>query len=414
MRTLSPTLVRRLAVAGQRLSGPRSPADPAGILDLVRDLGCVQIDPISVVARSHQLVLFSRLGRYDLADLDALLWKERSLFEYWAHMASIVLTEDYPIHHLFMRTYATGKRWWTQEMKFRNWLKENAALRRHILKEIRRNGPLPARYFEDKAAADWYSTGWTAGRNVSQMLDYLWTKGRIMVAGRSGIQKLWDLSERVLPEWTPREKLPEREVVYRAAQKAIRALGAATPSHIQQHYTRGRYPQLPKVLDRLEAEGRIERVEIRDGEQAWPGDWYIHADDLPVVERLENGEWQPRTTLLSPFDNLICDRKRTQMLFNFDFTMEIYVPAAKRKYGYYVLPILHGDRFIGRIDPRMDRERGTLMMNAVYAEPDAPATRTVARAVRKAIRQLAEFLDADDIEYDRKHLPPAWKRDLMA
>jgi uncharacterized protein YcaQ len=410
MRTLSPTLVRRLAIVKQRLSGPRPPTDPAGILNLVRDLGCVQIDPISVVARSHQLVLFSRLSRYDLANLDALLWTERSLFEYWAHMASIVLTEDYPIHHLFMRTYATGKRWWTQEMKFRNWLKENAALRRHILKEIRRNGPLPARYFEDKAAADWHSTGWTAGRNVSQMLDYLWTKGRIMVAGRSGIQKLWDLSERVLPGWTPREKLPERDVVYRAAQKAIRALGVATPQHIQQHYTRGRYPNLGKALDRLEADGRVERVEIGD----WPGDWYIHADDLPVVDRLKNGEWQPRTTLLSPFDNLICDRKRTQLLFDFDFTMEIYVPAAKRRYGYYVLPILHGDRFIGRIDPRLDRERGTLTINAVHAEPGAPKTRVAARAVARAVEELAGFLGASEIAYDHKRLPPAWRRDLAA
>ncbi len=424
MRTLSPTLARRLAIAKQRLAGPRPPVTTAGILEVVRDLGCLQLDPISVVARSHQLVLWSRLGAYDLADLDALLWRERSLFEYWAHVASIVLTEDYPIHNLLMRTYATGDPQSPRGKKFRAWLDENKALRRHILAELHRNGPQPSRYFEDKAAADWHSTGWTAGRNVSQMLDYLWTKGKIMVAGRSGLQKLWDVSERCLPDWTPRERLSEREVVRHAAQKSLRALGVARPRHIALHYIRGRYPGLSSALAELEAEGRIERVAIKDGGQAWPGEWYIHTDDLPLLERLDakRGDysprsgaewgWAPRTTLLSPFDNLICDRARTQLMFNFDFTMEIYVPPDKRKYGYYVLPILHGDRFIGRIDPKMDREQKRLTINAVYADPDAPPTRATARAVAQAVEELAAFLGARDIAYDRKRVPAAWNRDL--
>jgi len=412
MLTLTSTLARRLAVTKQRLAGPRPVASPAGILNVVRDLGCLQLDPISAVARSHQLVLWSRLGTYNLADLDTLLWKDRSLFEYWAHVASIVLTEDYPVHNLLMRQYASGKPKTPRAKKLRNWLKDNAGLRRHILGELRRNGPRPARYFEDKAAADWYSTGWTSGRNVTEMLDYLWTKGQIMVAGRSGLQKLWDVSERVLPDWTPREKLAEREVVTRAAQKSLRALGVATPRHIGLHYTRGRYPDLKSVLARLESEGRIERVEIRDGGQAWPGEWYIHAEDWPIVERLEIGAWEPRTTLLSPFDNLICDRARTKQVFGFDYTVEIYVPPAKRKYGYYVLPILHGDRFVGRIDPKMERERSVLTINAVYAEPGAPNSRIVSRAAAKAIEELAVFLGAKDIEYERKRVPPSWKRDL--
>jgi hypothetical protein len=290
------------------------------------------------------------------------------------------------------------------------WLKENSGLRRHILAEIRRNGPLPSRNFEDKAGAEWYSTGWTSGRNVSQMIDYLWTKGQIMVAGRSGIQKLWDLSERCLPDWTPRDRLSEREVVRRAAQKSLRALGVAQPRHIAQHFIRGRYPELKNVLNELEAEGRVERVGIGD----WPGEWYVHADDWPLLERLRDGEWQPRTTLLSPFDNLICDRARTELMFGFDFRIEIYVPPPKRQYGYYVLPILHADRLIGRIDPKMDRERGQLIVNAVYAEADAPTSRSVARAVAHAVEELAAFLGAQDVVYDRKRVPPAWKRDLLA
>jgi hypothetical protein len=411
MRSITSTLARRLAITRQCLSGPRAPANPDGLLGVVRDLGCLQLDPISAVARSHQLVLFSRVGKYDLADLDRLLWSDRSLFEYWAHVASIVLTEDYPIHQWMMRRHGRDESQWA--FRTRAWIEKNRSLRRHILNELKRNGPLPSRYFEDKAAEGWYSTGWTSERNVSRMIDFLWLQGTIMVAGRQGIQKLWDLSERVLPEWTPRETLSEREMVYRAAQKAIRALGVTTPQHIRYHYIRGRYPDLPQALDRLERDGRIERVEIRDGRQAWPGTWHIHVDDLPVLERLANGDWKPRTTLLSPFDNLICDRKRTQLLFDFDFTMEIYVPPAKRKYGYYVLPILHGDRFIGRVDPKLDRERGVLTINAVHAEPDSAKSRTAAHAAATAIEELAGFLGASDIEYDRKRLPPAWKRNLI-
>ena len=417
MRTLTPTLARRLAIIKQRLAGPHPTNDASGILEVVRDLGCLQLDPISVVARSHRLVLWSRLGNYNLADLDTLLWRDRSLFEYWAHVASIVPTDDYPIHNLLMRTYAAGEPQSPRARRLRKWLTDNDSLRRHILLELRRNGPLPARAFEDKAAAEWYSTGWTSGRNVTEMLDYLWTKGKIMVAGRSGLQKLWDVSERCLPDWTPRDRLPEREVVRRAAQRAIRALGVATPQQIQLHFTRGRYPNLNRALIELERERRIERAEIRHPQSEIGNrreEWFVHADDRPLLDQLERAEFEPRTTLLSPFDNLLCDRKRTLRLFNFDFTIEIYVPPAKRRYGYYVLPILHGDRLIGRIDPKMDRERGRLIVNAVYAEPDAPASRLAARAVANAITDLAAFLGANDVEYDRKRLPAHWKRDLLA
>ena len=208
------------------------------------------------------------------------------------------------------------------------------------------------------------------------MLDYLWTTGKIMVAGRSGIQKLWDLSERCLPDWTPREKLSEKEVVRRAAQKALRALGVGTPQHINQHFTRKRYPHLKETLHALLAEGLIEKVHVEDDK----AEWFIHTEDVPLLDRIEADEFAfERTTLLSPFDNLICDRARTAKLFNFDFRVEIYTPQHKRKFGYYVLPILHGDRLIGRIDPKMDREHGRLHIHAVHAETDAPLNRTTAR-----------------------------------
>jgi uncharacterized protein YcaQ len=401
---ITPTLARRLAITRQRLSGPLAPADHEGILDVVRDIGCLQLDPINAVARSHTLVTFSRVGPYDLKHLDTLLWKERHLFEYWAHAASIVLTEDYPIHHAMMRSYP-------RRDSTRAWVETNAGLRDHILEELAAKGPLPSRVFEDKAHAGWHSTGWTSERNVSQMLDFLWTRGDIMVAGRSGLQKLWDLSERVLPEWTPRDMLDEHEVTRRAVQKALRALGVGTQQQINLHYTRYRYRNLPAVLKELEAEGTIQRVEIIENGQTLKGQWYIHRDDLPLLERLNNGDWQPRTSLLSPFDNLICDRARTEKLFNFDFRIEIYVPKDKRKYGYYVLPILHGDRLIGRIDPTMNRKESVLNVHNVYAEPGAPMTQKVGKAVGQEIEQLATFLGAKRIEYG-ENVPEGWREAL--
>lgn len=406
IRTLSPTVARRMAIARQHLAGARLPSDSEGIMTLMRDLGCIQIDPISIVARSHQIVLWSRLERFDLSQLDKLLWQERRLFEYWAHCASVVPTEDYPIHNLLMRKYAADDTPW--DKRVRRWIQDNDALRRHILAKIRREGPLPSRAIQD-AGLDpkaWVSTGWTSGRNVSRMLDFLWMNGKIMVAGRSGLQKMWDLTERILPGWTPRERLNEREVVRRASQKSLRALGIATPRHIERHYIRGRYPNLSAVLAQLEKEGRIERVAI----EGYPGTWYVHADDIALLDRIEH-DWEPRTTLLSPFDNLICDRARTRILYDFNYSIEIYVPKAKRQHGYYVLPILHGDRLIGRIDPVMDRAHGELRINAVYAEPDAPKDKKTACAIRDVVMDLAQFLGAKKIIYSRR-VPGAWTETL--
>jgi uncharacterized protein YcaQ len=409
--TLSPRLARRLFITQQRLAAPPAAPDADAMLGVVRDLGCVQLDPLAVVARSHQLVMFSRVGPYDPADFDYLLYDERSLFEYWAHCASIVLTEDYPIHSTRMRSHSP--RYPHLPGSTRAWLRQNQKLKRRILSHIRRHGPTLSRDLEGTGhdAHAWVSTGWTSGRNVSKMLDNLWMAGQIMVVGRQGTQKVWDLTKRHLPDWAPREKLTEHEMTRRAALKALRALGVATSRHINFHFLRWRYRDLPGVLKELEAEGKIQQVTIKDRSGTWPGEWYVAADALPPLAGLSDGAWSPRTTLLSPFDNLICDRKRTAQFFDFDFTVEIYVPAAKRKYGYYVLPILHGDRLIGRVDPKMDRERGVLVVNAVYAEPGAPRAGV---QVRAAVESLASFLGARDIDYDRSRLAPAWKRKLLA
>ena len=398
-RTLDPALARRLAASRQRLTGPTAPADPEAIMSVVTDLGSLQIDPISVVARSHLLVLWSRLGRYDPADLEALLWRERRLFEYWTHAAAIVCTHDYPIHSLLMRRHP-------RHQQLQVWLAANQTLRRSILRQLRADGPLPTRAIEDRAEVAWRSSGWTGGRNVDRMLDLLWTQGRIMVDGRQGQQRVWDLAERALPDWAPTRRPPEREVVRLAAQRSLRALGVATARDIDRHFTAYRYPGLDGVLAALERAGRVERVRVAADGSEHPGPWYVHADDLPLLERLQAGDWQPRTTLLSPFDNLLINRERTERLFGFHYRMEVYVPKAARRYGYYVLPILHGDRLVGRVDPAMDRRSGRLVVHAIHAEPDAPEA--AGPAVAAALQDLASFLGADGIDL-RQKAPQVWR-----
>ncbi|HET9493819.1 MAG TPA: crosslink repair DNA glycosylase YcaQ family protein [Chloroflexia bacterium] len=398
--------VRRLAVQNQRLAGPRPTPDTEGLLEIVRDIGCLQLDPTSAVARSNVLVPFSRIGPYDTALLDQLLWEQRALFEYWAHAASIVLTEDYPIHYARMRRLRTGKTGWAVEIH--SWIEANKELHDHVIDLMRERGPVASKDIESKATVSWWSSGWTNDRNVTRMLDFLWAQGIIMVAGRQGQTRLWDLAERVLPEWTPRDELPEREAVRQAVERSLRQLGVARKREIDYNYTRSRYWDLDSVLKDLEAEGVIRRVTMEDARLQKAGPWYVHRDDVPMLEQVNDGQWQPRTTLLSPFDNLIADRSRIELLFDYEYRIEIYVPRDKRKYGYYVLPILHGDRLIGRIDPLMDRKSKRLNVNAVYAEPAAPLDADTGRAVGAAIGELARFLGAQEIAYGET-APSEWR-----
>jgi uncharacterized protein len=409
-RVISRTVARRMAIVAQGLAGPRPRPDIEGIMDVVDRLGCLQLDPINVVARSHLLVLWSRLGCYDPGLLDILLWQERRLFEYWAHAASIVLRQDYPIHQMRMRSYGKGSDSWSQHVS--DWMQQNETLRITILNALQQRSPLRSRDFEDPVQVAWRSSGWTNGRTVGRMLDFLWAQGHILVAKRVGAHKWWDLAERCLPlTLISQEPLVEREVVCAAAQKALRALGVATAKQITEHFTRHRYPGLAEVLSHLEATGSIMRVRVQEHGKDLAGTWLVHAEYLPMLERLEQQVWEPRTTLLSPFDNLICDRKRTAELFDFSYQSEIYTPKEKRRFGYYVMPILSGHQLIGRVDPMFDRKSKRLIINAVHVEPATMITRETGQAIAVTIEELATFLGATTISYSHQ-VPEGWKQVL--
>lgn len=407
--TVSPHTARRLAVSAQRLHQTPLAPEKQHIFSIIRQLGCLQIDPINVVARSPLLVLWSRLGRYRLEDFETLLWTDRRLFEYWAHAASLVLVEDFPIFQHKMRNFSRGNSKWARRV--RRWLADNAPFRQYILDELARRGPLYAKELEDRSLRPWQSTGWTNSRNVSTMLGFMWEQGDITVTRRQGsgfgLRKQWGLLEQFMPAWKDAPPLPEHHVVKIAVQKSLKALGIATPKNIENHYVRGSYPGLIGALDDLMKQGYVQRMDIRENGRLWPGEWYIHVDSLRLLASARSKEWPSRTTLLSPFDNLIADRGRTEELFGFHYRSEIYTPKAKRQYGYYAMPILSGDRLIGRIDPKLDRKQKTLHVRALYLEQDAPDTTETARDVVAAIEQLGRFLGADSVRYGAA-IPPSW------
>lgn len=403
LRQLSRQDARRLAITRQHLDRSRRPA----MLDVIRDLGCVQLDPIRHVARTHRLVLWSRLGSYRESALDRLRWQDRRLFEYWAHAASLVLTEELPVHYYRMRLFRDPKRSsWAKSRA--DWFAKRPDVIPPLLEEIvttlKSEGPHLSRDIEGHRGEQ---SRWYNGRFVPRLLDYLWSRGEVMVVDRPGNQRLWGLADEFWPEWTPREQWETEQVTRFAAQKAIRALGVATPVQIKKHYTRNMYPKLGTVLRRLTAEQTLEKVTIIDKKEPLKGDWYIHSADIPLLEAIQAGQWRGRTVLLSPFDNLICDRDRTEQLWDFYYRIEIYVPKAKREYGYYVLPILHKDRLIGRIDAKMDRKQNIFQVNTVYAEAKAPKNKRMLRSLSGTITRLANFLEADAINFGE--VPDGWQ-----
>jgi uncharacterized protein YcaQ len=376
---------RRVAVGAQLLSGP----PPRSILEVVERLGSVQMDPTRVVARTEHLVLWSRLGRrFRVADLEEALWADRSLFEY---RAFILPTSQYAVHRETMRRYPSTDL--SRHAYVRRYLRENGRFRRYVLDRLEAEGPLPSRALEDRSAAGWRTGGWNDdGRNTSMMLEVLWAKGEVMIAGRAGQERLWDLAERRLPADVarPARGREARELI----DVQLRALGISKPTRFGWTFEGARPPGWERALAGLEREGRAVRVRV-DGV---PGVRWAHAEALDRTFR-------PRTALLSPFDQLIHDRARAEELFGFRFRLEIYVPKAKRRYGYFVMPILHGDRVVGRLDPAFDRKDNVLRVRAAFAEPDAP--REAWPAIRAQIDGLASWLGADGVELG--DVPRIWR-----
>jgi uncharacterized protein len=402
---------RRLAVTKQHLSGRRpGRATVERIVETVRDLPYVQWDPVSVVAPSHILSLWARVGSFRVSDLDRLLWTERRLLQHWIPFASIVATDDYPVYSSLMRRYpeSLSDSWGTQRAAARAFLAKHGDLRKRVLADLRA-GPLQLDQFRDHARTKRVAGDWEPSSAVSEMLWHLLMSGAAMVVGHEGNQNLWGLPEAFLPSWVAREELSEAEADREAAQRALKGLGVATPKEIRHYFIRGCYRDLRSTLETLAADSRIHRVEI----EGLPGrdECFVHSDDVALLDELRRDHFSPRVAVLPPFDNMISSQARGKRLFNFDYVREQFLPKEKRRFGMWVLPILRGEEFAGRMDARLDKDTRRLEVLALFAEPGAPKARSVATEIRAELDRLAAFLGADSVAFTSK-VPSFWKDGL--
>jgi len=375
---------RRLVIDAQLLGSERQNPDRRGILATVDRIIWLQLDPTSAVARSHFLVLWSRLGQYEREDVARLIYKDQRLFEWRAFV--------YPTRHLPF--YLLAMRSKSEKYTYRRfrvaWMRKNMPLRRQVLSRLRREGPLATSAFDGREAVSWHSTGWTNDRNASQMLEFLSAEGRVLVAGRTGQERLWDLTERCVPAKALVSSPTPTKLIRDATIRALRALGVATTKQISEQLPGAVRPQVLKTIDLLARSGDFVPVRVVTGNGTPKGIWYVLAADAERVPALERN-WKGRTTFLSPFDTLIRDRARAEALFGMRYRIEIYVPPAKRQYGYFAMPILHNDQLIGMIDPRVDREKDRLVVNAVHLQPGVKRDRNTGQAVARALDDLARF-----------------------
>jgi uncharacterized protein len=359
---LSRAEARRIAIRAQLLDSPR----PTDLLQVVRRLTLLQIDPTAAIAPNADLVLWSRLGSsYSPADLTSA-FESRALIEL---QATIRPAEDLALYRGEMATWsdrATLAPWRQLRLE---WVQANDVCRRDVLQRLEGSGPLPSRDLPDTCVVPWKSTGWTNNHNVTQLLEFMVSRGEVAVAGRSGRERLWDLASRVYPD---DPVLPADEALRQRNERRLRALGIA----------RSRAPASP-----------VEPMDVGEaGEQATvegvKGTWRVDPSQL-------GQPFTGRAALLSPFDRLIHDRKRALELFDFDYQLEMYKPVAKRRWGYFALPILYDDRLIGKLDATANRGAGELCINAIHQ--DVSFTEAMTTAVHAEIENLAGWLGLSTI-----------------
>jgi uncharacterized protein len=374
-QTVSATTVRRIAIAAQGYAGRFRRARAADVEAAIERLSCVQLDSISTVDRSHRLALSSRVGAYPAAAVSELLAAGR-IFEYWAHEACLLPVADWP---LFRPAMQNGGRRWYGEIE-----RTHPHLAEEILGEIEARGPLGSRHFEGSAGGGMWN--W---KPAKAMLELLWNRGDLVVGGRQGFQRLYDLPQRVLPAKVLAAPVPpEQERLRELALRAVRARGVLTEAGIVEHWRlRGGVATIRPAVAGLVSDGLLRRLRVDDG-----------GADVLVDARADLEPAAPTTAvLLSPFDNLLWDRPFARRVLGFDHLIEVYKPQPQRRYGYYVLPFLRGERIAGRIDLKSERSEGALVVKAFHREQGVRASAALDDALDRALDRLARSIGLDQV-----------------
>lgn len=389
----------RLLLMGAQglLEEPARPATPSALRKLVERMGFVQLDSINVVERAHHLTLASRLDGYRHQHFTGLLEKDRNLFEHWTHDASAIPTKWFA--HWKPRFGRERQRllnnlWWRQRIG-----EKPEKIIAEVRGRIAWEGPLRSQDFEHERDSASAPSAWWGWKPQKAALEFLWSTGELMVARRDGFQKVYDLTERVLPAQSQATHPSEPEHIEWACRTALERLVIATPKEIAEFWNAIETAQARKWCEEVVQTGRITPVlvESLDGSKPKAGfalmDWEQRLGGLPVVPK--------GTRLLSPFDPVLRDRARASRLFGFDYRFEAFVPQPKRQYGYYVLPILEDDRLVGRLDPKFHRSEGLLEIHQVYWEPGVRVTAGRRRKLGIALERLARLIGAQRITLPR-------------
>ncbi|MFC0250364.1 winged helix-turn-helix domain-containing protein [Massilia consociata] len=375
--TLTVGAARALHLAAQDMLKPRRQrAAKSDVLAAIRRMGMLQIDTISVVARSPYLVLWSRLGDYQPAWLDELLAEGR-LFEYWAHEACFLPIEDYGLYRHRMRDPESMG--WKYSA---TWMRERAGEAATLLEHVRTNGPVRSSDFE---RSDGKAGGWWEWKAEKRTLEALFTAGELMIARRHNFERVYDLAARVHPGWDD-ARTPVLEEVRRSfVLRAVRALGLAKASWIPDyHRTRRPHPDPRQLAE----EGLLLRARV----EGWADPVYIHPEHAVLARQAASGALAPSlTSLLSPFDPIVWDRRRALELFGFDYRLECYTPADKRKYGYFTLPILRRGALVGRVDAKAHRKSGEFELRNVVFEQGVRTSARLLQDVAAAVRRCARW-----------------------
>ncbi|RDE14527.1 MAG: hypothetical protein C4K47_04110 [Candidatus Thorarchaeota archaeon] len=387
--------------------GLRTRRPSKSVVDTVRRIQNVQIDTISVVARSHDLIIRNRLSGYKTDEV----WKwERKgdLFEYWDHMMCLLPIEAYP-YCTWARTRYTDKTWGSMA----SWAVKKREILDSVYDRIKKDGAMSSSDFGGRSER---SSGWWDWKNEKTALEYLYYTGRLMIAYREGFQKYYDLTERVLPPRVSQEPMPEDEVPRFVASTTLSSLGLASAEDLRLY--RGRFParilwkgkktEIEKFLVTLLDEGFVEEVSIEGIEQRY---FMLNSKLKEINKVTKEPEEEAPIKLLSPFDNVVRERHLPRTLWGFDYKMEAFVPQEKRTLGYYVLPILDGLRFVGGVDAKAHRKESTLELKSLYLEKSEESTAGLAGRLANGLREFADFHNCDSIKVGQVR-PRAMKRTL--